>query len=301
MLPAAIIMADITSSRSVFLRLRRFLSRPFPEKSRSIYARWKKLFPNTPFPVRLPFGAWFIARGDYFASTLTADAFELAERSFLQRFLQPGMTVLDIGAHHGLYSLLAATQVGEHGSVYSFEPSPREQKALKLNLRLNRFRNVKIQTFALGKEEASADLYVVNEFNTGCNSLRPPDVQHSTSRMTVLVRTLDNWLAEEKIKQVDFIKLDVEGGELDTLKGAEGTLRVKPRPLIMCELESVRTAPWGYRPGDIATYLRKFGFQWFQLANEGRLSSLPIDAHEFEGNYIAVPEEKVSRTISAHT
>lgn len=282
-------------------RIGRFLLRPLHEKSRSVYARWKKLFPNTPFPVRLPFGAWFIARGDYLSSTLTADTFEPGERAFLQRFLQPGMTVLDVGAHHGLYTLLAAKQLRTQGCVYSFEPSPREQKALRLNLRLNRCKNVKLQPFALGSGDQHADLYVVDVFNTGCNSLKPPDVQHATSKVTIRVRTLDNWLTEERIKQVDFIKLDVEGGELDALRGAEQTLQTKPRPVIMCEMESVRTAPWGYRPGDIATYLRKFGFQWFQLADEGGLSSLPFVAYEFEGNYIAVPEERVPQIISAHT
>lgn len=284
-----------------FNRIGRFLSRPLHEKSRSIYARWKKLFPNTPFPVRLPFGAWFIARSDYIGSTLTADVFEVAERNFLHRFLQPGMTVLDIGSHHGLYSLLAATQVGEFGAVYSFEPSPREQKALKLNLRLNRCKNVRVQPFALGNEEASADLYVVKQFNTGCNSLRSPGIQESTSSVRVRVRTLDNWLAEQKLSRIDFVKLDVEGGELDALRGADGTLRVKPRPLIMCEMESVRTKPWAYEPAEIARYLQNLGFRWFQPTMEGNLLPLPTEGHQFEGNYIAVPEEKRNQVVSTHT
>jgi FkbM family methyltransferase len=300
----AIVMAERSttlSRESLFFRLRRFLSRPLDEKSRSVYARWKKVFPSIPFPVRLPFGAWFIARGDYLASTLTADAFERPERAFLQRFLQPGMIAIDVGAHQGFFTLLAARQVRPSGGVYSFEPSPREQKALKLNLRLNRCKNVRIQPFALGSQETTSDLYVVNEFNTGCNSLRPPNVQQSTSNVTVRVITLDNWLAQNKLKRLDFIKLDIEGGELDALKGAEQTLRTKPRPVIMCELEDIRTAPWGYGPRAIATYLHEFGFQWFQPTDRGNLLSLPADAYEFKGNYIAVPEERLAQITSAHT
>lgn len=259
------------------------------------------MFPSTPFPVLLPFGAWFIARGDYLGSTLTADAFEVAERAFLRRFLQPGMTVLDVGAHHGFYTLLAARQVTAQGRVYSFEPSPREQKAIRLNLRLNRCKNVSIEPFALGSEEASADLYVVNEFNTGCNSLRPPEVTEQTSRARVRIRTLDNWFAEAKLDRIDFIKLDIEGGELDALRGAERTLRLKSRPVIMCEMQDVRTGPWGYRGEAIAVYLRNRGFRWFQPTVEGNLSPLPVDGGELEGNYIAVPEERAGQITSADT
>jgi FkbM family methyltransferase len=302
LLPIVMAEGPTTLSReSLLFRLRRFLSRPLHEKSRSVYARWRKLFPTFPFPVRLPFGVWFVARNDYLGSTFTADGFERAERVFMQRYIKPGMIVLDIGAHHGLYTLLAAQQVGAKGCVHSFEPSPREQKALKLNLRLNRCKNVTLQPFALGSEETTSDLYVVNDFNTGCNSLRPPDVQESTSKVTVRVRTLDNWLLEQKLKQVDLIKLDVEGGELEALKGAERILQTKPRPVIMCEMQNARTGPWGYRGEALAVYLHNLAFRWFQPTVEGNLSPLPTEGYEFEGNYIAVPEERVPELTSAHT
>src|SRR5262249_11714275 len=101
-----------SGSGNLLERLSRFLDKPLHEKSRSLYFRWRKLFPRAPFPVRLPSGFWFIARGDHVGSTLMSDLFDPAERAFLQRFLKPGMTVLDIGAHHGFYTLTAARQVG---------------------------------------------------------------------------------------------------------------------------------------------------------------------------------------------
>src|SRR5260221_13184840 len=87
-------------------RLWRFLRKPLHEKSQSFLVRWKRLFPDIPVPVRLPFGAWFLARNDGLGAMLTYDGHEKSERSFVERFLLPGMTVLDIGAHHGLYTLL---------------------------------------------------------------------------------------------------------------------------------------------------------------------------------------------------
>ena len=87
--------------------------------------------------------------------------FEAAELAFVEVFLRPGMTALDIGAHNGLYSLLASRRVGPQGRVISFEPSPRERKALRLNLALNWIRNVSVQGIAPGSEDGEADFYLV--------------------------------------------------------------------------------------------------------------------------------------------
>ena len=127
-----------------------------------------------------------MARNDYLGSTLTYDGFEPTERSFVEHLLRPGMTVLDIGAHHGFYTLLASKCVGPTGSVIAFEPSPRERKALRLNVRLNRCKNVSIQGLALGDEETQADLFLVEGRQTGCNSLRPPEIASPNSCDPVL-------------------------------------------------------------------------------------------------------------------
>ena len=278
--------------RPLVFRMVGFLRKPLHEQYQSFYSHWRSVFPNAPVPVRLPFGAWFVARGDALGSSLTYNGFEPAEGAFLEKFLQPGMTVLDIGAHQGLYTLLAAKKVGPDGRVYSFEPSPREQKALLFNVRLNRCRNVRVQALALGNADGSASLYVVNGPNTGCNSLRPPNLPDRTCGVAVRIQALDNWLAEQNVNRVDFIKLDVEGGELDVLKGAERTLQTRPRPVILCEIENVRTAPWGYKAEEIVRHLSGLGYSWFRATCAGSLQSLPKTGYVFEGNYIAVPEER---------
>ena len=104
--------------RAMLTRINGFLRKPLHEKSRSFYARWRRIFPSLPFPVRLPYGAWFMARNDYFGPELTYDGFETVERAFVQNFLKPGMTVLDVGAHHGIYTLLASKLVGKSGNSH---------------------------------------------------------------------------------------------------------------------------------------------------------------------------------------
>ena len=211
----------------------------------------------------------------------------------MRRFVQPGMTVLDIGAHHGFYTLLLSRAVGSRGRVFAFEPSPRERKALLRHLSLNRCKNAKVQALALGAERKEVDLYVVEGSETGCNSLRPPIVLSGTSSTSVRVMPLDDWLSEEKVEHVDFIKLDVEGGELDVLKGATKLLDRRPRPVILAEVQDIRTQAWGYRAKDVIEHLAQKGYKWFYPSEDGSIKELDTQLEHFDGNFVAFPEEHV--------
>jgi FkbM family methyltransferase len=253
------------------------------------------MFPNIPAPMLLPFGAWWLVRKDTAGQPISEGRFETAEVAFVDRFLQPGMTVLDVGAHHGYYSLLASKRVGARGKVFAFEPSPRERKTLRLHLILNRCVNVSVQGLALGHEETESDLYVVQGIQTGCNSLRPPIVVSKTSRVSVRVTQLDRWLENKNIQEVNFIKLDVEGGELAVLKGAEQLLARQPRPIILAEVQDLRTRPWGYPAKDILRYLCERRYRWFDLSEDGSLQEMDLSPNEFEGNFLACPDESVQK------
>jgi FkbM family methyltransferase len=290
----------------VLPRIRRFLRRPWPEKANSLRYRWGSFLSEIPVPVRLPSGAWWIRRNDHVGESLLAGTFETQELAFAERFLQPGMTVLDIGAHHGLYSLLASMKIGRTGRVFSFEPSPRERRRLRIHLALNLCSNVTVQAMALGSEATESDLFVVQGSQTGCNSLRPPVVGSGTSPVRVQVRTLDAWLQRAKIQSVNFIKLDVEGAELSVLKGAAKLLDNRPRPLILAEVQDIRTVPWGYPAKDILNHLQAKGYMWFRLLPDGSLGVLDLSPQEFDGNFVACPQEStaalrglISRTPSA--
>jgi FkbM family methyltransferase len=282
--------------RNLLPRLARFLQKPWHEKFMSFYSRWIRLFPGVPLPVRLPFGAWFLAQSDYMSATVVYGGFELVETAFVARFVRAGMTVLDIGAHHGFYTLFFSKLIGSSGKVIAFEPSPRERKALRLNVDLNRRKNVVIQGLALGDKEGESNLYVVNHHETGCNSLQPPAVPGATSIVPVTVQTLDRWLDENALERLDFIKLDVEGGELSVLQGAERLFERRPRPVILAEVQDIRTLPWGYRAREIITLLSGKGYRWFSISADGSL--LPLDEplpERFDGNYVAWPQEQSAK------
>ncbi len=279
--------------RSSFLR---FLHKSWPEKLSSIRFRFKYLwnlaFPSIALPVRLPYGGWWMARNDVCSDAIFAGNFEERERRFTERFLREKMTVLDIGAHHGFYTMLAAKKVGKEGRVIAFEPSPRECARLATHLRLNRCTNVQVESCALGSSPGEAQLYVVEGVETGCNSLRLPNVAEPTRRLRVDVATLDQRLEQHRVKSVDFIKLDAEGAELDVLKGGARLFERRPRPVLLCEVAEIRTAPWGYPAREIVMFLRHRGYRWYRPLLDGSLEPVPPEQERFHGNLVAVPEER---------
>jgi FkbM family methyltransferase len=277
----------------------RVLRRPWRENRWSLRFRfkrvWSRLLPAVPIPVRLPGRIWWLARNDVCGDAVFTGCFEESERRFVTRFLQEGMTVLDIGAHHGIYTLLAAMKVGRKGCVIAFEPSPRERGRLLAHLRLNRISGyVTVCPLALSRDAGEGTLFVVEGTDTGCNSLRPPRTTDPTRAAIIHRIRLDDYLRENKIDRVDFIKMDVEGGELDVLDGATELLSRPHRPVILTEIDDSRTAPWGYAAAAIFDFLAERDYAWFSIAQEGTLRVAPR-GERYSGNLLAFPRERLQQ------
>ena len=277
---------------SLAKRVGRFLASPVKRKYITMALRARRMFPEMAIPLRLPFGAWWLAEKGALDHELMYGAFEEAEMRFVERLLRPGMTVVDVGAHHGLYTLLAAKRVGRRGKVIACEPSARERVRLGKHLRVNRCRNVVVEDCALGNESGKTELYLVDGFRDWGNSLRPPAVAEATRSVSVPVRRLDDVLAERGIERVDFIKLDAEGGELAVLEGARRLLQTVPRPAILAEVEDVRTRPWGYPARAIMQLLARWNYRWFALSEMGTLYPASADEESYDANFVALPDER---------
>jgi FkbM family methyltransferase len=274
---------------------RRFMARPLPDKTFLLLYQLRRVFPNIPVPMRLSSGVWWILWNDVMSRFVLRGVFEPREKRFVERYLRPQMTVLDIGAHNGFYALLASRRIGPAGSVIAFEPSPRERRRLRWNVRLNRLKNIRVEPLALGNAPGHADLFVVRGSQTGFNSLRPPSIDQPIAQIPVRQTTLDDYLRARPIGAVDFMKIDVEGGEREVIRGATGFLSRRPRPVIMCEIEDVRTAAWGYNATEIVTLLRALGFAWFAVRDDGTLVECP---EPVDGNFVAIPEERLHEVAS---
>lgn len=137
--------------------------------------------------------------------------------------IEVGDTVVDIGAHVGAFSLLAAKAVGERGVVVAIEPLPKNVSLLNLNLSKNRIGNVITVNKALGEKKQKAKLYLPQKGTGGCSLLYT-----SPASIEVDVDTLDNILLELGLTKVDFLKIDAEGYEPEILKGAKCILTTSP-------------------------------------------------------------------------
>ena len=274
--------------------LRTWLAKPSADKRVSLryhFRRaWNRIVPACPLPLRLDPGIWWIARNDAVSDELCQGVFEPNERALLRQLLAPGMVVLDVGAHAGFYTLNASKLVGPSGRVMSFEPSPRERERLRLHLRLNRCANVAVEAVALGEAAGEGDLFVFDGRTSGCNSFHLAST-NGARRLTVPIRTLDEYVANGVVDRVDFVKMDIEGAELSALRGAERLFRTL-RPALLCELHEKRTAPWGYRAREIVDLVASWDYRWYLVEDGGRLA--PIDANQktFFGNGVALPAER---------
>ena len=274
-------------------RIASFLTSTNRAKYITLALRARQIFPEMPIPLRLPFGAWWLAEKGGLDHELIYDSFEEIEMRFVEKLLRRGMTVLDADAHHGLYTLLTSKRVGSTGKVIAFEPSPRERCRLEKHLRVNQRKNVELQACALGSESCEADLFVVDGFHDWGNSLRPPAVAGATRKVRVQVRRIDDVLSELGISRVDFIKLDIEGGELGFLQGAPRLLQGACRPAILAEVQDVRTLPWGYAAREIIEFLLRKNYRWFALTADSMLQPVSCNMETYNANLVALPEERV--------
>ncbi len=274
-------------------RLVRFAGKPGREHYQSLAIRVQSRFPSLPVPVPLPYGGWYLAANGDIDRAVLCGGFESAEIHFLRRYLRPGMTVLDIGAHHGLYSLVASQSVHARGHVYSFEPSPRERRLLERNLRFNLRGNVSVHAMALGATRGRASLFLIEGIEDGCNSLRTPGGSRKTRTVEVDVVPLDEFIQENGITAVDFIKMDVEGAELSVLQGASGLLNSLARPLILAEISDLRTQPWGYPAREIIRFLVQMNYEWRALSHDGLLLPTSLELDFYDANLVALPSERI--------
>ena len=184
-----------------------------------------------PFPEQL---SVFIQRYGFLEEGLT--------RIFL-RCVRPGMTVFDVGAHFGYFSLLASDLVGDSGAVHNFEPTPSTFELLKSNLAARP--NCHPQNIALYREETTLKFNDYGLQSAAFNSVRSDRLDElSKAKLAppkhyeVRATSIDRYV-ETSGARPDFIKLDAEGAEMDILVGAQRTL-AEVRPTLTLEVGDYR-------------------------------------------------------------
>ena len=190
------------------------------------------------------------------------------ERAFFARHVRPGMRVVEAGANLGVFTVLLSKLVGAEGKIFAFEPDPALHAALLKTLQRNGVTNVVPIQRALGSRTARLGLKTFG-LNSGDNRLC--DDAAETGATPVDVVTMDESLAGER---VDFVKLDVQGWELEALRGMSRILTENPRVALFVEFWPFGLRRAGCAPADLVAFLRE---NHFRLATS---DGLPFSAED---------------------
>jgi FkbM family methyltransferase len=183
------------------------------------------------------------------------------EIKFLRRFLRRGMTVIDIGANQGLYTLLLANLVSP-GRVFAFEPQPCLYQQLVSNAQANRVGNLVCHNLAVSRTSGLLTLQP-GSINWGDNRVVTGAVP-TAGQIKVEAISLDEKFAHRKI---DFLKVDVQGWEAEVFLGARRMLQDNQDLVVMFEIWPYGLLKAGSPPEVLLGFLRDLGLQIWQLRN----------------------------------
>lgn len=192
--------------------------------------------------------------------------YEPFETELFQKVLKPGMTVVDVGANIGYYTLLAARRVGPKGRVLAFEPDPVNYGLLRKNLEVNGYRNVALVNQALSNKKGKAKLYL-NPANRGDHRV----YDSGDGRRSVTIRTaiLDSFIGKKK---VDLIKMDIQGAEALALAGMKRTIRSSKGLKLFTEFSPESLKKAGSDPKRYLAALTALGFKLSEISEkDGKL------------------------------
>ena len=161
--------------------------------------------------------------------------YEKKEIDFWIKFVNNKKVLFDIGTNVGYFSLVASRLVNKiDGKIYAFEPISHTYERAKLNISLNNYRNIILNKIAISDRDDKIQINIGNDENWGMSSITNHDYLSGSSEI-VETTTLDNFVAKNHIKEIDIIKIDIEGSEIYALKGMQNVLS-EIRPVVLIEI-----------------------------------------------------------------
>lgn len=191
---------------------------------------------------------------------------ELAAHQILQKYLQPGDVFIDVGANFGLHTLYGAKLVGEKGHVFSFEPVPLNLKLLRQNIALNKVaQQITIVSKAVSNSSDKFLPFYLPIEDVAVTASLYPNTRNIQTLQVGNIRLDDYW--HEINLPVKLIKIDVEGAELEVLKGAENLLK-QWQPILLIEVHGFALPDFGTSVEELRVFLMNLGYQENLLPGE---------------------------------
>lgn len=228
------------------------------------------------------------------SSLYYSGSFEPKIENLINKFLKPGMYVVDIGANIGYHTFRMASLVKPSGVVYAIEPTSTAYAKLLRNAALNpHIINVEFIKVGLANDD-------LGEQKIAFQSSYRLSGQNEVINEQVKLLKLDSLIKERSIERLDFIKLDVDGFEAKVILGAMETFR-RFSPILIMEVTPSEIVKNGDSPSEIIQFLKSMDYSFFNedgmliLNLEKETSKLPPG---FSTMVLAVPDRFVSKNIN---
>ena len=208
--------------------------------------------------------------------------YEVIETLFCEKYIKPGMTIFDVGANIGMYSLPLSIQVKPDGMVHAFEAELKNFEKLGINLALNKCTNIILNHNAVFSKSIEVTLNVFPDNVNSWHSLGQPELPDPFNPGKLIIAkdkqivqgiSIDDYVSINSIEKIHFLKIDVEGAELDVLKGASISLEKGVIDVIMFEISLPQLISMGYEQAQIFDYLNEKRMKIYALNKYGDLVS----------------------------
>jgi len=187
-----------------------------------------------------------------------------------KKLIKPGMTVLDIGAHAGYFTRIFSHIVGSQGRVLAFEPHPANYEVLKRNVERWHLTNVTLIRKAVSNKEGSAIFYeTIGSFGHSLHWKKP-----HIDQFKVEIISLDKFLPKIGVKEVHFVKMDIEGHEPEALDGMNNLIKHQKQIYLVLEFKPSLLKIRDYEPISLIKKLFQMGFKVFVIGKRGKLSQI---------------------------
>ena len=237
-------------------------------------------------PIKVKIGNYFLylnPNDPVVSGAIFFNVYEKSESKFIKSSCFEGMNILDIGANIGYYTALFSQLAGVNGTVIAVEPDEESYKYLTKSVNSFNYKNVFSFRLAASDTKQKLPLYISKD-NRGDNRL----YSNNKKRNSIIVEclTVDELLKNNKIENLDLIKIDVQGYEPKVLKGMRNIVKSSKKLTILSEFWPKGILEAGEKPKEFLTTLRKMQFQLFELKKNGSLIILkPCDDLQFIKKY----------------
>jgi FkbM family methyltransferase len=213
------------------------------------------------------------------ATALLEGGYERATRQWIERLLPDGGTFLDVGAHVGFYSLVAARKAGPSGRVFAFEPEPDNFRLLRKNIAENGHDNITAIPSAVCDRSGRADIFVSRQGNDRHSLFRNPGSPIGERAEKVDTTTLDDFAAALGWPAIDLIKMDIEGAEPLALAGMRRLIERSPRLRLIAEFSPGMLEAGGIAPRQFLDALSRLRLHLFVIEDDASL--VPLSPAKF--------------------